>query len=540
MRIIIKTIIFLLITNFVLAQTNNQPNNELQPKSEPLELPNFIIQGNLKVDVASGAKQDPKKPSPLRSNILDSINSLDKQPSILVSSFELIPLSLKRIPVDAYLGFDIGRFTTGDVYGAYQTKIGGYDLAFKGDYNFGSGHIENSEFGKLSLFASSDFIAPTKFFIFGGSRTRTVLDYKNYNYKLYSNSLNPFDRKVNHFKAIMEVDGNYADVQFATGIGFNGFQIKTAQLETADNNFNAYLKMKKRWDKFLVGGNAQLDIHTLAGNSSNFVQLGGEMSLIAGDLSLGVEAGLQIAGTPNGDDRGGLLLKGIVEYRMNKFFTIKGDIRSGLSHQTYIDSYYNNPYISNYSNFDFTYDIINLNGIIEFHPYQELTVSALFNFSHQDRIAVFVNDEIMQIGSFLMSYQTGTKIKSVFEMNWNIKDVGTVVSNITAQQTSLSDFSSSSIPYFPNIYVSTEFNKQWSDKFGTKIGFDYVGDRFADLENKVMLDPYLNIKIGANYFIMNNLKLFVNFENLLNSDIYIWNAYKERGIFASIGARYNL
>lgn len=539
MKNLINILITLLLAQNLFAQNNQQQTNELQPKSEPLELPNFIIQGNLKVDVASGAKQDPSKPASLSNIILDSINSLDKQPSILINSFELIPLTLKQTPINAFLGFDIGRFTTGDIYGSYQTKIGGYDLAFNGDYQFGSGHIDNSDFSKFWLNASSDFIAPTKFFIFGGSRTRTIIDYKNSSYKLYSNILNPFQRNVNHFKASLDVDGNYGGVQFQTGLGFNGFQLKTDNIETADNNFNAFLRMKKRWDKFLIGANAIVDIHTLAGNSSNYMQLGGELSLIAGDLSLGAEAGLQIASTPMGDDRGGLLILGNAEYRLNKFFTMKGNIRSGLVHQTFIDNYYQNPYLSNFSQFDFAYDILNFDGIIEFHPYQELTVSALFNFSHKDRIPVYIDDDMIQLGSFLMSYQTGTIIKSEFELNWNIPEVGTILSNITAIKSSLSDFSTSFIPYYPNISISTEFIKQWDEKFGTKIGFDYVGERYIDLENNKLLDPYLNLKLGVDYFLIKNLKLFVNFDNLLNSDIYIWNSYKERGIFASIGARYN-
>lgn len=540
MKIFINIILILLFSNLLLSQTNNQSANELQPKSEPLELPNFIIQGNLKVDVSSGAKQDPKKPKPLTTNILDSINSLDKQPTILLNSIELIPKSLKKIPVNAYIGADIGRFTTGDIYGEYQTKINGYDLSFRGDYNFGAGHIDNADFSKLSLMASSDYIAPMKFFIFGGSRTRTTIAYNNYAYKLYANPINLFKRNVNHFKAALDVDGNSGGVQFNTGLGFNGFQLKTSEVETADNNFSAYLKMKKIWDKFLIGANAIVDIHSLAGNNANYIQLGGEISLITNDISLGGQAGFQLASNLQGIDRGGLLLLGNAEYRMNKYFTIKGNIRSGLINQTFIDNYYQNPYISNFANLDFTYDILNLKGIIEFHPYQELTVSASFNLAHKDRIPTYINDDIAQIGSFVLSYQTGTIIKSVFEINWHIDNIGILVANMSATNSKLSDYSNNAIPYIPNIAIGANYIKNWSDKFGTKIGLDYVGDRYTDLDNKYTLDPYLNLKFGADYLLLDNLKLFANFENLINSDIYIWNGYKERGIFASLGARYNL
>ncbi|HRP01168.1 MAG TPA: TonB-dependent receptor [Candidatus Kapabacteria bacterium] len=539
MKLALKCIFILLINSLVFAQTSNKNEQELQAKSEPLELPSFIIQGNLKVDVATGVKQDPKKPNALTSNILDSINSLDKQPSILLVSDEMIPTSLKQTPINAYLGVDIGRFTTGDVYGFYQTNVGGYSLAFKGNYDFGAGHIDKAEFNKLNLGVSSDFIAPMKFFIFGGSRTRTSIEYNNYSYNLYSNLILPSHRSMNHFKATVDVEGNSGGIQFNTGLGFNGFQLKTEPVELADNNFSTYLRMKKRWDKFLIGANAIIDLHSLAGNNANFIQLGGELSFIAGDLSIGGEAAFQIASTPNDIDRGGLLINGNLEYRLNKFFTIKGNVRSGLSKQTFIENYYQNPYISNFSNYDFSYDIINFNGIIEFHPYQELSVSTLFNFAHKDRIPVFIDDSFIQLGTFNLSYQTGTIIKSVFEANWKIESTGNIVANLTAIQSSLSDYSSSSIPYYPNISIGVEYIKQWNHKFGTKIGLDYVGERYVDLINSKKLDAYLNIKLGADYKILDNMKLFVNFENLINSDIYIWNGYKERGIFASIGARYN-
>jgi len=511
---------------------------EQTTKSEPLELPNFIIQGKLQLDVATGIKQDPSKPKSLDAGLLDSVNSLDKQPSILINTNEIIPQSYKQNIANGYLGANFGRYSTGNIYGAFNSNLEGYNVDLNGDFDFGSGHLDKANFTGANLQLTSDYIAPLKFFIFGGSRTRTNIEYHNRNYWLYSNPTNPAERTANHFIANINVDGNYAGFKFNTGIGFSGLQFSANEINTADNNFKAFLKIHRYFDKLLLAGNIILDLHSIAGASANFIQFDGEISLLTADISLRGNAGLQMAGNKSNVDRGGLLLAGSIEYRMNKLFTLKGNINSGLERKTLTDNFYQNPYLSNFTDFDYSYNILNLDGIIEFHPDQELVISAKFNLNHSDRIPVYINTISSSNGSFDISYQTGTIIKSVFEGNYNLTNVDKISANLTAIQSTLSDFTSKSIPYTPEITFGSSYTRNWSEKFGTIIGFDYIGQRYVDLDNSKFIDAYTNVKLGLEYNILEKLKINANFDNLLNSDIYIWNGYKERGIFASFGVRY--
>ena len=52
----------------------------------------------------------------------------------------------------------------------------------------------------------------------------------------------------------------------------------------------------------------------------------------------------------------------------------------------------------------------------------------------------------------------------------------------------------------------------------------------------VKLDPYVNIKLGADYQLMNNLKLFGRVDNLLNQHYDYFLGYRAQGLRLMVGA----
>lgn len=95
-------ILLFVIGNFgILAQESEKART-----TEPLDLPNFIIRGDLQLDVNAGFKQDPSRPMPLSSGELDSLNSLDKMP--------VKPLNPPALPVDIGLVRPSDMFVKGN------------------------------------------------------------------------------------------------------------------------------------------------------------------------------------------------------------------------------------------------------------------------------------------------------------------------------------------------------------------------------------------------------------------------------------------
>lgn len=525
-------ILFLLFAFYSVSFTQETPVKPATP--EPIDLPNFIIQGNLQLNVNSGVKQNAERPKPLSSTELDSLNSLDKQSSQSLPVEPLVTTTISRDLKDGFVKAQFGRFATGQIDAGYGGKISGYDIFGTLGYEFSEGHLTNADFSKFYSKISSDYIAPAKFFIFGGSRTRTEIEFKNNNYNLFSNPLG-LKRSINNLSAKLDVDGNYKGVKFETGAGFNGFQVVTDDFRNADNNILGYLKVHNSWNNFLIAGNLLLDMHTLRGEAANFIQADGSISIFSDVLSLTGNAGLQWATNANGIDRGGLLLSGQLEYRMNKLFTVRAELKSGLENRSFRELAYENPYISNMAEFDFAYDIMNLNALLVFHPNEYMGISAGMRLRSTDRYPVFAPDLVYYPGSFDLKYESITMIRSMFEAYWYITPNDKVIANLTFTNSSLSDYTDSKIPYIPDVQFSLDYKKIWFKDFGTEIGVDYIGERFADLQNTVTLNSYINVRAEGNYKIYDGLRAFIRFDNLLNSDIYVWEGYRERNIFISFG-----
>ncbi|GAB1371092.1 hypothetical protein MASR1M45_11540 [Candidatus Kapaibacterium sp.] len=527
-----KIVIFLVL--FSAVNLLAQESKKEQSSPEPLELPNFIIQGTLQLNVNSGVKQNPERPKTLTDAELDSLNSLEKQSSQSFPVEQLTLNTIERNVKDGFVKAQFGRFTTAQIDAGYEFDIANYGIYSQIGYEMSDGHLSNADFSKFNLKLSSDYIAPQKFFIFGGSRTRTQIDFNTNSYKLFANPT-ALNRTTNNFSAKVDVDGNYQGFKFETGAGFNGYQLITNDFKNADNNLFGYLKMHNIWNNFQVAGNLLIDLHTLRGQATNFIQLDASLSIFSQDISLTGGAGLQWATNSAGIDRGGLLIEGNLEYRLNKLLTLRADIRSGLENHKFRDLAYYNPYISNMAFFDYAYDIMNLSGNLIFHPNEVLGLSAGFRFRRTERFPIFKQDLLFYPGSFDLGYESISLFKSFFEAYWFISSEDKLTANITATESSLTDFDGKSVPYVPQLKLSADYHKTWFGNLGTNFGLDYIGKRFADFQNTVELDSYINLRIEGNYKIYDGLRAFLRFENLLNSDIYVWEGYRERNVFVSFG-----
>jgi len=522
-------LIFVISTLGLVAQESGKPTT-----TEPIDLPTFIIRGDLQLDVNAGIKQDPSNPIPLTVGELDSLNSLDKMPIKPLNPPSLpIDVGIAK-PADAFVKGQFGRYGTAAIGAGLGVKVGGYDLYATANFENSTGHVKNSEYSKLDFKLTSDFIAPEKFFIFGGSRTRTEVNFISRDYILYGSSL-ALKRDIKNIGVNVDVDGTFSEVNFNAGVGFNGFGMKTDNLNTADNNYFGYLRLDRLWNNFFVAANLLLDMHSMRSNSAQFIQLDGEISLLTDKLTMTGNAGLQIASNDNDISRGGLLIFGEIEYRMNELFTIRGNARSGLQNNNFRSLVYGNPYTSQYASFDYSYDIINAKGILNFHPTHKVGVNAGFNFRHVDRLPVYLNDLIFVPGAFELYYEKATIIISDFEFYWNLTENDKVIGNLTATKATLSDYDGNLVPYYPELKISGNYSRKWSEKFGTKIGIDYFGERFADMENTLKISSFINLKAEFDYNVAEALLIFASLENLTNSDIVIYNGYKERGIFFNFG-----
>jgi hypothetical protein len=529
----IKNLIIIIIAiNYIglFSQQPSAPEQKKQTNTQPIELPNFIIEGKEKINVPSGIKQYPDSPAPLSKSELDSINSLEKQQSLLLPPKAFPDKIIDFTQKQGYLSGEFGRYSTPKILAAYGFRTSDYYLFGEGGLELSEGHLDNSGYSKLNLDLLSEYTAPEKYWIFGGSLTRTGLSIDNKKYSLYAQT-KPEDRTKTNFDVFIDSDGNYEGYHFNTGAGFKTVQLSGNNSSAFDNAISAYLSVFNNSNEFSLGGSAMLDIHSIRGNGVNMFQGNVNGIYRKDDITLDLTGGFQEATSSGNVSRGGLYLDAKFNYRINMNFTFKAGVNSGLERNSYFDLINFNPYLLDTAIVDFPYNIALIKGYIFYHPNEKIALSAGIKFRITDRFPVYIGSDT---GLFNIDYEDIKKADIELEGSYKITSKDILTGNLTFIYSALSK-NDNSVPFISPFNTSLVYDRKWEENFGTKFGVTYVGERFADIYNKDKISGFLNFNAEIYYNINNDLTAFVRIENLFNSDVIIWKGYKERSLFVAAG-----
>ncbi len=530
----IKDILTLIIAAILCSgaiYAQQESSEEEKSAAEPMSLPQLIIIDKADLNVKSGIKKFPDKTEPLNENELDSLNSLEKQPSLLLPIESLPTKPTKQEQTDGCLKGSFGRFTTTAAEAGYGFEISDYKFYGNAGLEISDGHEDYADYGKFNVNAVLDYIAPRKYWIFGGSRTRTYLDLYNNNFNLYAIESAP-QRNVLALETGVKSDGNYQGYDFSVGGAFESMNMSQTGHSAADNGINGFLEVKNLSNKFGLGGRVEMDLRTLRGRGMNFIEAVGFGKMTIEDIIFNLKAGFQTSTNSKKVNRSGFLLSGRMDINLNRDFTVKASVKSGLNKLSFFDLMERNPYLSDSAHVDYEYDIADVKGFLYYHPNTDIGASAGIRFRKSNRRPVIVNADS---GMFSTAYPDASEIQLIFEGFWNITPEDRLTGNFTANFASLGDFDNNKIPYYAPVKFSVDYRREWLENFGTQIGFSYIGNRYIDLQNSDELSGYFNLNASVDYNLSRKLKIFVNLENMANSDIYIWNGYKERSLFAKAG-----
>jgi hypothetical protein len=529
-KIILNTFALIILISFTL----HGQESETKETPQPLELPRFVIEGVEQLNVQSGIKQFPLASPKLDANYLDSLNSLEKQSSLMLNPTPFPSRTFDNTYKKGFLSASLGSFLTPDLEFGYGLNAGGYELYLNAGAESSQGHIKNSEYQKIYAKITSDYIAPDKYFIFGGSRTRTTVDFNSNEYKFYTAD-DPFTRNANRLNFKLDVEGNWDGTQFFTGGGFKTLQMDTDVHKSFENLFIGHIKAKNYWRNFLLAGNLELEFGNLRGNSTNFTQLDAALEFFNKDLSVNFGGGLQMHRNSGSVHRGNFIFYSDLEYRLNKIITIYGGFKTGVNNNSYDKLLIHNPYLVHSGYLDYSYDKLALKGYIFIHPVPSIGLTAGMEYKMTDRLPVFLPLNSFTTGEFSPHYSNVNASEAFLEAFWKPNKSDFLVLNLTSYNSILRDSEDKITPYFPNIKSSLKYKKSWFEGFGTIIGLDYVGSRYADLDNKIELDAFINLNAEINYRLSRAFSAMLKLDNLTNSNIYIWEGYKERTVFISLG-----
>ncbi len=521
-------ILYLVIICFLSISSHLQAQQ--QETAQPIELPNFVIEGVEQMNVRGGIKQFPGKTGKLSQSELDSLNSLDKQQSLLLPIDQLPNDIFSKTMHAGFIKGEFGRFTSPSAEIGYAMDIKNYRLFANAGFDYSGDFVENAGYNSFFANISSDYVAPSKFWIFGGSKTRTSLKFNNSNYKLYGIETAP-SRNAFDFGLKVDVDGKYDGVKFKTGTGFNSLQLHSDNGNVFDNNIFGYLEVRNYWKGLLLGIAADVDIHTVGNNATNLFQLGGLGTYKFGNYTLDAKGGFQFASNTMDISRGAFQMDANLEYRINRLFTLKSGLGTGLGKNSVRQLYNLNPYLASNLGIDFQHNIALIKSNLYYHPNENTNIAFGFNYRLASRLPVFVSDTA---GNINTDYLKGNILRVTFEMFRQLADKDNITGSLIFNYGTL-DENGSAVPYLIPLKATAKYQRMWAENFSTQIGLTFVSPVFTGMDETSELDSYIDLNFSSDYSVSDKLKVFVRMENLINSDIMIWEGYRERGLFASIG-----
>ncbi len=534
MRILYIVALIGLSTSLLFSQQTGA--DEKPVNTEPASFPNAIIIGDYNPETGGGTKKLPQKPKPMNQSSLDSLNDNEKQKFLLLPP-EKIPANFELPTFPAgYLEASFGSFMTPRAMAGFDFDVDRFNFFVNGGYESSAGHIDDAEYSKITANADIDYIAPEKFWLFGGSKTRTKFRFMNDGFNNYAaDSSNLESINATNIALGTQTESNYNGFRFNSKLGFNLFSLADKSDDGTEFGINAGLGLLNPFGTDAIGLNGELDYRTTNGNGNSLFLVNGVFPIAKGDVSFTIEPGVQFSDNTIGGGNVALYANIELAMQMSDYFTMYAKANTGMKDNSLTVMYGYNPYMSSSPIVDFKHTIAKGELIFNYHPFT--FVSAVFGASYElnNNDIAMTNDS--NTFRFSPTYVGGNRLRAFAQLFYDITEMSRITSDFALNITS-QDSTDEQLTYVPLVEFATNYHYNFTKEFGTVIGVSYVGSRYADLANTLELDGYFNINVKAEYYFSDNLGAFVNFENILNQDIYIWNGYRQRGIFAQLGVLY--
>ncbi|GAB5466511.1 MAG: hypothetical protein Kapaf2KO_19470 [Candidatus Kapaibacteriales bacterium] len=507
-----------------------KPAAEPVLKNEPFNLPNTIIYGTQENKVASLEKRLPELEYRLADNILDSINTLAKQTPTLLPMPPLPNQIPKTDGRNGYLEGGFGSFATLGAEAGAGFSIGRFDMYLDGSAELSNGHLDDAEYSKFFARLESDYVAEDKFWIFGGSETRTTVTAMNNNYRNFAADSAQGISNLG-FSARLDTDGSYEGYLFDIDGGIRSISYISDMPDGTDLGIDALVNVVGTGDLANFGVEGEIDLSNFATGGYSRINAGLLWNFFNRYFNLDANAGVTLA-TPT---EGGTFLWPEVNAELNiplgRVFTLRANGETGIENNTFTDMLVLNPYISAESEVLYTTNLFSASAYLMHHPATKFGFMLGGGYNAYNDYQFFTDS---QNSLFAASYADATIAFAEFEGFWDINESNALTGNIRYNITSL-DSIDTEIPYIPAFQTEFGYRVTFFDFLQLKPSISYIGTRYSDIMNTEEIKGYIDVRLYADAEIWDGFLAKIEAHNLLNSDIFVWNGYRARGVFFTGG-----
>ncbi len=528
----IKYLILILLIGLLLGSSSlfaQKGIDSISSAQGPMEMPEVIIDRNINLNIKSTTKKFPQNTPHLSSAELDSINSLEKQTSLLLPKPSLAKSFISPLDETAFIEASFGQWASINARAGYTFDLVGFDVYTLVSTEASAGWVDNADYSKIDLSLNSSYLADPKFWIFGSSNTKARFDFNYANYNHYA-IFSPFQRTSTNFSFLSDTKGSYQGFDFRAGI-LTDIVTLSDPGDVGSGGFGAYLDIINPYDDFKFLGGGELDIRSDLNQSNNLINAyGGIQYRFQNNIIMKSKLGYYLADSPQNASKG-LSYELITSFNPNSNNSLILKIDGGLDRTLLRDLLARNPYISSNATIFHSEKTIGVNTAWE---YKFGTKWAITTFASFDKYSEYLNFYNIDSAKFNISGGSADIVKIGMRSFYEINDKN-LLSLDLLWQSGMAETNSTQVTYLPELDAKASWSVFWGEDISTQTYAHFIGKRYFSIALEEQLDQYINLGLSINYRLYNHLFINISADNLLNQNIYYYNNYQEGGIFGKIG-----
>jgi outer membrane receptor protein involved in Fe transport len=547
--------ILLLYCPLLLAQEKKEPGQRdtvvpgrAESPLPKIELPEFLITGQETIDLPVSSKSIVEEERVL---ILTSPSPGRKDVDVTLASKQQKDIASPVGRMDGRVLAGFGNYVTPSLEGWFGKNYGEGAVLFHADFASSNGHVANAQWQKTGVGVHGDYLSPQSFGFVGGSRLNGGFGFSGESYRAYG-SINPSQlRTLNDVHVNFGLSSRVSNseelenqVTYSGGVAWNRVAL--------DDSANA------SESEFGVSGNAvmQRKSYQLFG-IAEYKVAGVTMPLPPSlDAHSPQWLALRISGktfiTPS--------LQGSLTVQQ---FVYRGSISSssGRFYPNIELRYFVNDAVTLYANYTPTVERNTLGSLVQMNKYVrnmlELQPSEIpVSFSLGSEISL--SDNLRGRGVF--NYRRVQEFPVYIELNsakvWDVmylpdvrvisfdaqatyqfsqKNNGSLI--VTFNSTAEKD-SSNSVPNVPSLTLAATDRHAFDNGVVLAVFAEYVSKRWTDFAHSNANAGYVTFGGRGEYQLFDNFRMFLQVNNFLNQQYYVWDGYVERPLFVSLGVTY--
>jgi outer membrane receptor protein involved in Fe transport len=311
---------------------------------------------------------------------------------------------------------------------------------------------------------------------------------------------------------------------------------------TNDSRIMGFLDVSRPIGTMNYGAKASVDLHSFRENSSyNMIQIGGYTKFIYEDIQSDISVDLQSATNSRDITLGGVLITYNAQYQINEDITLFGFLQSGLIANSFQDMVQNNPYIIDSSVISFRRDMIHVKPSFMYQPTAKLSIQTAIDFRISSEMPVYIPNSLERnnYSGYAIEYVGANIVTLSSELLWKPNNDMSFSGLFAFTNSQLSDFDGG-VPLLPSLKAGAKWDMKWNNDIQSIFSAEYIGERSIDKQSTISLPAYIMVNLQCNYALPYNMQGYIRLDNILNSKVYLWNGFQERGIFIALGLKYSL